>query len=161
MKRKVVNRFQGNAKKALLRWVQCTAAKYATFSCCESTTSQSVWIRRSVLRRQVSWYRSEGLWPQLARWRGLPVGGARHQARPGGHGGGAEAEQQGEPGGRLRARWKRAGHPPPAGSRRWSLPLLMVIPLWSLLIHRFASVVTINVIPSILRSSVCLFGARI
>lgn len=27
MKRKVVNRFQGNAKKALLRWVQCTAAK--------------------------------------------------------------------------------------------------------------------------------------
>uniref|UniRef100_A0A3B5AJR5 Calponin-homology (CH) domain-containing protein n=1 Tax=Stegastes partitus TaxID=144197 RepID=A0A3B5AJR5_9TELE len=28
MKRKVVNKFQGNAKKALLRWVQCTAAKY-------------------------------------------------------------------------------------------------------------------------------------
>uniref|UniRef100_A0A3Q3K6H1 Calponin-homology (CH) domain-containing protein n=1 Tax=Monopterus albus TaxID=43700 RepID=A0A3Q3K6H1_MONAL len=27
MKRKVVNKFQGNAKKALLRWVQCTAAK--------------------------------------------------------------------------------------------------------------------------------------
>uniref|UniRef100_A0A3B4WAH5 Calponin-homology (CH) domain-containing protein n=1 Tax=Seriola lalandi dorsalis TaxID=1841481 RepID=A0A3B4WAH5_SERLL len=28
MKRKVVNKFQGNAKKALLRWVQCTAAKH-------------------------------------------------------------------------------------------------------------------------------------
>uniref|UniRef100_A0A672YML0 Calponin-homology (CH) domain-containing protein n=1 Tax=Sphaeramia orbicularis TaxID=375764 RepID=A0A672YML0_9TELE len=28
MKRKVVNKFQGNAKKALLQWVQCTAAKY-------------------------------------------------------------------------------------------------------------------------------------
>ncbi|XP_037550764.1 nesprin-1 [Nematolebias whitei] len=28
MKRKVVTRFQGNAKKALLRWVQCTAAKH-------------------------------------------------------------------------------------------------------------------------------------
>uniref|UniRef100_A0A3B3USN7 Calponin-homology (CH) domain-containing protein n=1 Tax=Poecilia latipinna TaxID=48699 RepID=A0A3B3USN7_9TELE len=27
MKRKVTNKFQGNAKKALLRWVQCTAAK--------------------------------------------------------------------------------------------------------------------------------------
>uniref|UniRef100_A0A3Q2FKT7 Calponin-homology (CH) domain-containing protein n=1 Tax=Cyprinodon variegatus TaxID=28743 RepID=A0A3Q2FKT7_CYPVA len=27
MKRKVVTKFQGNAKKALLRWVQCTAAK--------------------------------------------------------------------------------------------------------------------------------------
>lgn len=32
MKRKVVNKFQGNAKKALLRWVQCTAAKYVYFS---------------------------------------------------------------------------------------------------------------------------------
>uniref|UniRef100_A0A3P8VBG5 Calponin-homology (CH) domain-containing protein n=1 Tax=Cynoglossus semilaevis TaxID=244447 RepID=A0A3P8VBG5_CYNSE len=28
MKRKVVNKFQGNAKKALLKWVQCTAAKH-------------------------------------------------------------------------------------------------------------------------------------
>uniref|UniRef100_A0A668AGR2 Spectrin repeat containing, nuclear envelope 1b n=1 Tax=Myripristis murdjan TaxID=586833 RepID=A0A668AGR2_9TELE len=28
MKRKVVNKFQGNAKRALLRWVQCTAAKH-------------------------------------------------------------------------------------------------------------------------------------
>ncbi|CAG13184.1 unnamed protein product, partial [Tetraodon nigroviridis] len=28
MKRKVVNKFQGNAKKALLRWVQSTSAKY-------------------------------------------------------------------------------------------------------------------------------------
>uniref|UniRef100_A0A3Q3WCC8 Calponin-homology (CH) domain-containing protein n=1 Tax=Mola mola TaxID=94237 RepID=A0A3Q3WCC8_MOLML len=28
MKRKVVNKFHGNAKKALLRWVQCTSAKY-------------------------------------------------------------------------------------------------------------------------------------
>ncbi|KAF1374585.1 hypothetical protein PFLUV_G00230620 [Perca fluviatilis] len=28
MKRKVTNKFQGNAKKAMLRWVQCTAAKY-------------------------------------------------------------------------------------------------------------------------------------
>uniref|UniRef100_A0A3Q0QZ19 Calponin-homology (CH) domain-containing protein n=1 Tax=Amphilophus citrinellus TaxID=61819 RepID=A0A3Q0QZ19_AMPCI len=27
MKRKVVNKFKGNAKKALLKWVQCTAAK--------------------------------------------------------------------------------------------------------------------------------------
>lgn len=27
MKRKVVNKFQGNAKKALLRWVQSTSAK--------------------------------------------------------------------------------------------------------------------------------------
>lgn len=33
MKRKVVKKFQGNAKKALLRWVQCTAAKCVTFSC--------------------------------------------------------------------------------------------------------------------------------
>lgn len=32
MKRKVVNKFQGNAKKALLRWVQSTSAKYA--HCC-------------------------------------------------------------------------------------------------------------------------------
>lgn len=31
MKRKVVNKFKGNAKRALLRWVQCTSAKYATF----------------------------------------------------------------------------------------------------------------------------------
>lgn len=30
MKRKVVNKFQGNAKKALLRWVQSTSAKYVT-----------------------------------------------------------------------------------------------------------------------------------
>lgn len=30
MKRKVVNKFKGNAKKALLQWVQCTAAKYVT-----------------------------------------------------------------------------------------------------------------------------------
>lgn len=31
MKRKVINKFQGNAKKALLRWVQSTSAKYAHF----------------------------------------------------------------------------------------------------------------------------------
>lgn len=29
MKRKVITKFQGNAKKAMLRWVQCTATRYA------------------------------------------------------------------------------------------------------------------------------------
>lgn len=32
MKRKVVTKFQGNAKKAMLRWVQTTATKYDIFT---------------------------------------------------------------------------------------------------------------------------------
>lgn len=31
VKRKVVTKFQGNAKRALLRWVQSTATKYVIF----------------------------------------------------------------------------------------------------------------------------------
>lgn len=67
MKRKVLHKFQGNAKKVLLRWVQCTAAKYASArSSCPTAVCDAAHANVASRGFQASWNRSERLWSQLA-----------------------------------------------------------------------------------------------
>ena len=69
---------------------------------------------------QAAGHRGEGLRAQLAQRRGVPLGGARHPARPGGHGAGPQEEQPGQPGGGLQPGREPAGYPPPAGACRYA-----------------------------------------
>ncbi|KAJ8275253.1 hypothetical protein COCON_G00098780 [Conger conger] len=89
VKRKVITKFQGNAKKALLRWVQFTAA----------TCSLEDGDRGDELRGK------------LAQRGGVPLGDPRHPAGAGGHGARAPPDQPPEPGGGLLIGRERAGHP--------------------------------------------------